>query len=84
MFNFLKKKNNKNKEEKPYAMVKSIIYDESKGIQIDLDWNDAFIKFLRDNGYIGIDDNSIIQKYLLTLTADISQKMNEDQISEFD
>ena len=31
--------------------------------QVELDWNDNFVKFLHDNGYEGKDDEAIVNKW---------------------
>lgn len=36
-------------------------------IQVKLDWNSAFIKYLRESGFDGHDEESIVQKYLAAL-----------------
>lgn len=63
----------------PWVEVKGIVYDRKRGIKIELDWNDAFIKHLRDHGYKGADDDTIIQQYIAELAYSIAQDMEERQ-----
>lgn len=62
----------------PWVDIQGIVRDPTLGIKIKLDWNDAFIKELRDNGYTGITDDDIIHKYVALLAADMASVMEED------
>lgn len=59
-FNYLKRK----QSEEPFIEVISESFDEKAGIQIKLDWNDAMINYLKRNGYRGVTDDEIIEKYV--------------------
>ena len=45
------------------------------GIQIALDWNDAFISFLSSQGVTGADDTQIVQKWLAMIAQQTSEKL---------
>lgn len=49
--------------------------DPQKGIQIDLDWNEAFVTELRSHGYKGTDDQ-VIHMWLTYLYRDIVENYN--------
>lgn len=50
--------------DEPYINVISSNYSKERGIEMKLDWNNAMIKYLRSNGYNGISDEEIIEKYM--------------------
>jgi hypothetical protein len=60
----------KKESEQPFIEVISESFDEKTGIQIKLDWNPAMINYLKRNGYRGVDDDEIIQKYVADLFND--------------
>lgn len=59
-FAYLKRK----ASEEPFIEVLSESFDEETGIQIKLDWNDAMINYLKRNGYRGVTDDEIVEKYV--------------------
>lgn len=63
----------------PWVVVRSAHTDPVKGIQIELDWNDAFVQYLRDSGIQGRDDETVVQKWLAFLYEDLVEKL-EDQV----
>lgn len=63
----------------PWVEIKSAVIDPVKGIQIELDWNAAFVQYLRDNGMTGQDDETIVQKWLAFLYEDLVNRL-EDQV----
>ena len=60
------------------------------GIQIALDWNDAFVKFLKAQGVVGVDDTQIVQHWLAMIAKQTSDRISEHyndlegKISEFE
>ena len=66
----------------PWVVIKAMVQDPEKGIRIELDWNDAFVKHLRANGYTGTDDTTIIQRYIAVLSKQVADDMAEDMINE--
>lgn len=59
---------------------------DGNGVGIELDWNDAFIDFLRASGINGTDDDEVVQKYITLLLRDMADQMEEegDTGSEFE
>ena len=59
------------------------------GIQIALDWNDAFISYLKSEGVTGADDTQVVQKWLAMIAKQTSDKLqhqfvdSDGNISEF-
>jgi hypothetical protein len=67
----------------PSVILRGVDEGEN-GIHVDLDWNDTFITKLRKEGYTGIDDEEIVQKWLGLLVKQIieqekGQKTNEHE-----
>lgn len=59
----------------PWMELIAISIDKHGEIRIELEWNDAFIKELRKNGFTGPDDNTIMQRYVAVLAKDVSEDM---------
>lgn len=49
------------------------------GVNIELDWNDPFIKSLREAGITGSDEDQIVQKWITFIMSDIASKIEEDK-----
>ena len=65
----------------PWVEIRSAHTDPVKGIQIELDWNEAFVQYLRDNGINGQDDETIVQRWLAFLYEDLMTRMEIDIIN---
>jgi len=61
----------------PYIKIIGDSIDPDRGLELTLDWNDAFIAYLRANGYHGTSEESIIQQWLGKLYADMQQKIQD-------
>ena len=68
----------------PWVEIKSADFNEIKGIQIELDWNEAFVQYLKDNGVKARTDDMIVQKWLATLYADMVDKLETKIIDDSD
>ncbi len=53
--------------------------EDGTGARIQLDWNDAFIKHLRNNNITGTDDDQVIQKWLILLMEDMTMRNIEKE-----
>jgi hypothetical protein len=82
-FSFFKKKKATQKE----PLIK-IIGDEidpvTNAIKLDLEWNDEFIKYLRDHGFTGTSDELVMKKYLEGLYRDMSDRLDNKFKSEYE
>lgn len=57
----------------PWIEVISESYDpETKQVAMNLDWNQAFIKMLRSNGYSGRDEQELVDKWFKELSKEIA------------
>lgn len=59
----------------PWVKIVGESVDPEKGIRIELDWNEAFIKYLRKNGYNGSDEEAVVGKWLAHMYKHVSDKM---------
>lgn len=62
----------------PYIKIIGDSIDPDRGLELTLDWNDAFIVYLRANGYYGTSEESIIQQWLGNLYADMQQRIQDN------
>ena len=74
----------------PWFELISMGIDHDGFVKVEMDWNNAFIKQLRENGYDGYDEQDVIQKYIITLLQNVTppplteQEPSIDQsVSEF-
>ena len=87
MFDWLKKKNNNPKlsleeakekaSKNPWVTIIGESVDPEKGIKLELDWNEAFIKYLKTNGYNGASEEMIVGKWMVDMHRHLAGKMNE-------
>ncbi|MGZ8924404.1 MAG: hypothetical protein ACXW2E_00840 [Nitrososphaeraceae archaeon] len=68
----------------PWVEVIGESVDPVKGIEIKLDWNDAFIQYLKENGITAKDDDTAVQKWLAFLYQDLIEKFEQKIINNSD
>lgn len=68
----------------PWVEIKSERIDPVKGIQIELDWNDAFIQYLKESGITGRDEETVVQKWIAFLYQDLLEKLEQQVIDNSD
>ncbi|KKL80334.1 hypothetical protein LCGC14_2005790 [marine sediment metagenome] len=49
-----------------------------EGIQLALDWNDAFVKYLKTQGVTGADDTQVVQHWLAMISRQAADKLSEN------
>lgn len=54
------------------------------GVKVELEWNDAFVDYLRGNGVTGADDEQIVQKWVTLLLRDMADQMEERHEGEYE
>ena len=59
----------------PWMELVAISANEKGQIKIELEWNDAFVKQLRENGFVGPDDETVMQRYVAVLARDVADDM---------
>lgn len=55
---------------------------DDKGVKVELEWNDAFVDYLKSNGVTGADDEQIVQKWVTLLLRDMADQMDGDKQQE--
>jgi hypothetical protein len=83
-FAFRKREKIQNSAE-PYFTMNALEMGDD-GIKVEMDWNNAFIKDLRDKGYPGINDEQVIEGYmhLIFQRAYEKNRMDENLTQEGD
>lgn len=51
--------------------------ETDKGVKAELEWNDAFVDYLRANGITGADDDQVVQKWVTVLLRDMADEMEQ-------
>ena len=60
-----------------------------EGIQLALDWNDSFVRYLKAQGVTGVDDTQVVQHWLAMISRQAADKLSEnyeqieDKVSEY-
>ena len=49
-----------------------------EGVRAELDWNDAFADYLKQQGVKGADDQQIVQQWITLLLRDMADQMEEN------
>lgn len=72
----------------PWVQVLGADPDPENGIKIELDWNQAFVDYLREQGIVGTEDEQVVQRWLTLLLQEMTEESNEDVVpgdgSEFE
>lgn len=80
----VKEHEDKKNSPEPWVEVIGESIDPVRGIQIKLDWNDAFIQYLKENGITGKDEDTAIQKWLALLYHDLINNLEQRIIDNSD
>lgn len=71
-------KEERKKSSEPWVEIVGETYDEDKKqIAVNLEWNTAFIKMLRANGYSGNSEQEIVDKWFKAISDQISGDMHK-------
>jgi hypothetical protein len=68
----------------PWVEIKSAEYNEIHGFKIELDWNEAFIQYLKESGIKGRNEEEVVQKWLGFLYGDLIEKLERTAIDKAD
>lgn len=66
----------------PWVEIKSERIDPVKGLQLELDWNEAFIQHLKESGLTGRDEDTIVQRWLALLTHRLVEGLEQQSIDK--
>lgn len=61
----------------PWVDIKSDSYDRERGLGLQLDWNDAFIRELKSKGFTGATDYAIVNSWLVQLHKQMGEESFE-------
>lgn len=79
-----KKKTTTPPKESPYVEIVGSDIDPRQGLKINLDWNDAFVDYLRQNGFKGTTDEAVVQLWLTHLYKNMIDRMSETKTNEYE
>lgn len=69
----------KRKSSDPWVEVIGEKMDKEGLIELQLDWNDAFVKYLRQHGFKGATEDIIVQQWLISLDRSLDAGGSEYQ-----
>jgi hypothetical protein len=71
---------NPKESKEPWVNVVNTDFDESNPRQgyMELEWNTAFVDFLKQHGYKGKNDEEIVDKWFTELCKNIGAQMDEE------
>lgn len=53
--------------------------DTPQGVKVELEWNDAFVAYLKSQGIQGTDDDQTVQKWVALLLMQINDRMENPE-----
>lgn len=53
--------------------------ETAHGVRVELEWNDAFVLYLKEQGVTGADDDQVVQRWITLLLRDMADQMEEQQ-----
>lgn len=56
--------------------------ENDQGVKVELEWNDAFIDFLKVEGVTGTDEDQVVQKWVALLLQNIAADMGDQATPE--
>lgn len=68
----------------PWVDFVGDVRDTEKGQRLELNWNPAFVVFLKSIGITGVDEEQIVQKYISLLLRDMVDKNEERYGSDYE
>ncbi len=68
----------------PWVEVIGIEEDAEHGLKLQLEWNDAFIAHLRDNGITGLDEDQMVQHWVALMSSSVAEQMSDSTPQESD
>jgi len=70
-------------KESPEPWVEIIGWVQTEqGVKVELEWNNAFIDFLKTEGVTGTDEDQVVQKWVAMLLHNIADDMGEQSTPE--
>lgn len=53
--------------------------DTPQGVKVELEWNDAFVAYLKSQGIAGTDDEQTVQKWVALLLMQLNDRMENPE-----
>ena len=75
--NELKLADERQQSDIPFVEIISDGYDSELGVQLQLDWNAAFIKELQSKGYKGSSDRDVVNKWLIAVHKQLATQFEQ-------
>lgn len=66
--------------DEPWVQILGTDPDDENGVKIELDWNQAFVDYLRDNGIKGTDEEEVVQRWLTLLLQEMSEEQQSSDV----
>lgn len=63
----------------PYVNLRSMDFDSENGLKLNIDWNDAFIRYLNKNGIKRDNEEETVRLWLAFLYNDIDRRVNMEK-----
>lgn len=70
-------------KKQPFFSISCHNIDPVHGVQIEYEWQDDFVLYLRSNGYTGIDDETILRNFFLKMYAEMHEKLKNSSPSTY-
>lgn len=62
--------------EDPWVEIEGWV-ETAQGVRVELEWNDAFVAYLREQGIPGTDEDQVVQRWVAMLLYDMANQMDE-------
>lgn len=73
----IKAADERQKSDTPFVEIISDGYDPELGVQLQLDWNAAFINELKSKGYTGLSERDIVNKWLIAVHKQLATQFEQ-------
>jgi len=68
----------------PWVDFVGDVRDTEKGQRLRMEWNDAYIVWLKSIGITGADDDQIVQQYVTMLLKEMTESQGDPSASEYE
>lgn len=78
---FAREKSKFKNSTEPWVVIRGESIDPVKGLRLDMDWNEAFVRHLRTNGVKGTKDDDVVACWVTMLHSQLigGADMGEDE-----
>jgi hypothetical protein len=68
----------------PWVEVVGAVENTPDGVRIALEWNDAFVAYLKNQGINGTDEETVVQHWVTLILRDMAEQMDDNKPEESD